>query len=310
MNAGAVAGAVVLLVALPLVVNEVGAAAPGLAERLLRRASKRLPLGHRTAQLNQWLGDLDDVPGEISKLVWALGMAWSSRRLRVELAGADPTAFVAPALPWAASVPPLPGSDAARAVSCAAIRASLRLVGTTETVATPVPVSMRKVRAWTQLKWTLRVGPSGRELAAAVGGIPLPVWGRSVRIAELTVDGQPCTLRWTDPIETWAVLCAVAEEWFGHRWGSPPPYRLPDLLWGLLNAPRKEAGTAADLAAAHGLTDFLHAYGYDVLDPGGVLVVPIEGVDDGGTHTCSVVYTRAIRARRIRPRHLSFDLTT
>ncbi|CAL9508199.1 hypothetical protein SUDANB95_03553 [Actinosynnema sp. ALI-1.44] len=69
----------VLVIATPLVVNEVGELAPWLARHLLRWGARRLGDELATERYREeWLADLDDVPGKLTKLGHSLVVvAWS-----------------------------------------------------------------------------------------------------------------------------------------------------------------------------------------------------------------------------------------
>jgi lipopolysaccharide/colanic/teichoic acid biosynthesis glycosyltransferase len=58
----------------PLLVNEFAEWCPRFGEWVIRRAARRLTKEHRERYEWEWLGELDAVPGKLSKLVFALGV--------------------------------------------------------------------------------------------------------------------------------------------------------------------------------------------------------------------------------------------
>jgi hypothetical protein len=89
-------GGLLLLVVIPALVNEMGELAPSLAQRLLRWGARRLGPEFADRYEEQWLAELAEVQGKLTKLVWAIGivlygvprMRWQfhSRRRKVERA--------------------------------------------------------------------------------------------------------------------------------------------------------------------------------------------------------------------------------
>jgi len=63
---------ILLLVCLPLLLQEFGELAPWIAERLLKRGTRWLPTAYRNRYEQDWLGELDAIPGKITKLGFAL----------------------------------------------------------------------------------------------------------------------------------------------------------------------------------------------------------------------------------------------
>jgi hypothetical protein len=57
---------------LPLVLAEAVLVAPWLAERLLRWGARRLPEEYQVRYVDDWLGELDAVPGSLLKLAFAI----------------------------------------------------------------------------------------------------------------------------------------------------------------------------------------------------------------------------------------------
>jgi hypothetical protein len=102
------AAAVVLMVfLLPLAINETGELAPWLAERLLRAGAKLLGSKEATERYTEdWLANLERVPGKITKLCWACALllgsvpalSWQirARARRVKRTRADGPSHVAP----------------------------------------------------------------------------------------------------------------------------------------------------------------------------------------------------------------------
>lgn len=80
---GAVLSLVLLAVILPLVLNEAGELAPWLAKRVVRWTANRLGTSEaRERYREEWLGNLEHVPGKFTKLLWAFGLLGSVPRLR------------------------------------------------------------------------------------------------------------------------------------------------------------------------------------------------------------------------------------
>ncbi len=75
-----------MLVVVPLLVNEAGDCAPGLARWLLRWGARRLGQPGRTRRYEEeWLADLDRIPGKITKLAHSCGVVTMSvPRLRAQ----------------------------------------------------------------------------------------------------------------------------------------------------------------------------------------------------------------------------------
>jgi hypothetical protein len=71
-------GFIVLLIAIPVVVNllssEISDWLPRWSERLVQHAAKRLPEHVQAQYENDWLAELEIIPGKLSKLAFALGL--------------------------------------------------------------------------------------------------------------------------------------------------------------------------------------------------------------------------------------------
>src|SRR5438874_2599286 len=59
-------------VVLPLVLAELFECAPWMASRVLHLAARHVPRAARVEQLRQWEGDVDNLPGKLMKVVFAL----------------------------------------------------------------------------------------------------------------------------------------------------------------------------------------------------------------------------------------------
>lgn len=59
-------------IAVPLILGEATDVAPWVAKRLVRWAAGRIPERERPRWEEEWLGELEEVPGRLSKLAWAL----------------------------------------------------------------------------------------------------------------------------------------------------------------------------------------------------------------------------------------------
>ena len=81
---GALAGFLVLVIVLPLLLNEVSDLATWLAGRLLRWGARRLGSAAATDRYSEeWLAMLELVPGKLTRLAWACGiLLWSVPALR------------------------------------------------------------------------------------------------------------------------------------------------------------------------------------------------------------------------------------
>ncbi len=113
MSSLAVFVAVALLV--PMAVAECGEVSPWLAKRLLGWAARRLRSPEKTTRYTEeWLADLELVPGKITKLGWAIGIACTAtiqlREPKSSLDWTQPTT----ALPFATDSVFGPGNPAAR----------------------------------------------------------------------------------------------------------------------------------------------------------------------------------------------------
>lgn len=84
-----------LMVLLPLAVNEIGELTPWLARHLLRWGARLLASPDtRERYAEEWLANLDRVPGKLTKLLWVCGLLlwsvpqirWQSRQRRARIA--------------------------------------------------------------------------------------------------------------------------------------------------------------------------------------------------------------------------------
>ncbi|PWW61924.1 hypothetical protein [Actinokineospora spheciospongiae] len=75
----------------PIVVAECGEVSPALAKALLRWGARRLRSARKTERYTEeWLADLDQVPGKLTKLLWAFGVVFLGVvRLREARPGLD-----------------------------------------------------------------------------------------------------------------------------------------------------------------------------------------------------------------------------
>ncbi|MBM7771004.1 hypothetical protein JOD54_001208 [Actinokineospora baliensis] len=63
--------------AVPMVVAECGEVSPWLAREVLGWAARRLRPPDKAARYaEEWLADLEEVPGKLTKLLWAIGVAF------------------------------------------------------------------------------------------------------------------------------------------------------------------------------------------------------------------------------------------
>ncbi|MBR7834169.1 hypothetical protein KDL01_12915 [Actinospica durhamensis] len=87
MNAAEVAGFVVVVVILPVALNESAELSGWLAKRLVRWGARRLGAPEEIARYEEeWLADLAQVPGKITKVGYACGvLMWSVPRLRSQV---------------------------------------------------------------------------------------------------------------------------------------------------------------------------------------------------------------------------------
>ena len=78
-----------LLVIIPLIVAEVHLVGPWVAERLLRWGTRWLPEKYRERYVDDWLGELDMVPGSLFKLAFAIRVLVRVPATERELTGRD-----------------------------------------------------------------------------------------------------------------------------------------------------------------------------------------------------------------------------
>jgi len=67
-------GWILTAVVIPLILSEFTDLSPWLARKLIGRAARRLPEQDRPRWEEEWLGELEERPGRLSQLLWAL---WS-----------------------------------------------------------------------------------------------------------------------------------------------------------------------------------------------------------------------------------------
>ena len=61
-----------------LLAAEVYVYADPVARWIVGKAAKRLPADDRDRRHEEWLADLNDMPGAVGKLLWALGCHWAA----------------------------------------------------------------------------------------------------------------------------------------------------------------------------------------------------------------------------------------
>src|ERR1700751_4821393 len=61
--------------------DEFKAWTPWITRRLIRRAARRLPDEQRDRFEEEWLSHLNEIPGEVGKVIAALGFVRASRRM-------------------------------------------------------------------------------------------------------------------------------------------------------------------------------------------------------------------------------------
>jgi Bacterial sugar transferase len=83
----AVVGGIIRTVFARLLGDEIKSWLPCIVERLLRRAVASLPKDQRERFQEEWHSHLDEIPGEIGKLVVALGFPFAARRMSRILGG-------------------------------------------------------------------------------------------------------------------------------------------------------------------------------------------------------------------------------
>ncbi len=83
---GGILGFLLFAIMIPLIVNEAGDLAQSLARRLLRWGARRIGRADRAERYEEeWLADLERVPGGLTKLAYACGIVvWSVPRLRAQ----------------------------------------------------------------------------------------------------------------------------------------------------------------------------------------------------------------------------------
>ena len=84
---GGAVSIVLLAIMLPLVLNEVGELSPWLAKRLLCWGAKLLGSQEDNERYGEdWLANLDCIPGKLTKLLWACSLLlWGVPRLRIQI---------------------------------------------------------------------------------------------------------------------------------------------------------------------------------------------------------------------------------
>jgi hypothetical protein len=85
MGIGTTAGLVVTAVLVKLIGDEAKAWLPKIVERLVRRAIKKLPDVEQERFDEEWRADLDETPGDLGKLLIALGFQFAAWRMHVEM---------------------------------------------------------------------------------------------------------------------------------------------------------------------------------------------------------------------------------
>jgi hypothetical protein len=78
---------VLVSVVLPLLITEFTELGPWLAERLVRRSVRMLPPEHRDRHADEWLAELDVIPGKVLKLVVAARLALRVPATRLAVQG-------------------------------------------------------------------------------------------------------------------------------------------------------------------------------------------------------------------------------
>ena len=84
MSAPELVGAAISLVILPLVVNELWAWLPRIAERLVVKHASRLPLELSSRYAEEWTSELQQVPGGLAKLLFAADLCRAVPRIQQE----------------------------------------------------------------------------------------------------------------------------------------------------------------------------------------------------------------------------------
>jgi len=74
-------------VVVPMLASEFTEWCPWLSKRLIRLAIRRLPNAHRSRYEEEWLAELEEVPGKLAKLVVALGILANAARMSRVLRG-------------------------------------------------------------------------------------------------------------------------------------------------------------------------------------------------------------------------------
>jgi hypothetical protein len=81
-------------VVLPLLVAEFTEVGPWLARKLIDRAARRLPKPERSRWREEWLANLADMPGKLTKLMWALSIFLIGAGKMRRMLGAPPLSQV------------------------------------------------------------------------------------------------------------------------------------------------------------------------------------------------------------------------
>lgn len=79
--------ALLMVLVLPLLLSEFVELCPALAASIIKMASRRLPANRQARYQQEWLADLSEQPGKLTKLLWAIGTLLSARAVAGALEG-------------------------------------------------------------------------------------------------------------------------------------------------------------------------------------------------------------------------------
>jgi hypothetical protein len=85
---------ILVTVVLPLLLAEFTEVGPWLARRLIYRAARRLPGPERSRWREEWLANLEDMPGKLTKLMWSLSIFLVGAGKMRRILGAPPLSQV------------------------------------------------------------------------------------------------------------------------------------------------------------------------------------------------------------------------
>lgn len=74
-------------VVVKLMADEAKASLPSITQLILDFAVSRLPADQREQRKEEWAADLESFPGDLARLLWALGLPWAAVKIRIDYRG-------------------------------------------------------------------------------------------------------------------------------------------------------------------------------------------------------------------------------